>query len=136
MVDAIIDEANPFNLLRRYQALAAAGRDLLRSDVPSKLLPAFVDLALEVKHADVRSVAFVRSDDFYPEAPDFAWVQAQVQRALQPVDRPRAEHHDGGHDTDGGTGGSGGSGGSEGDATTDPGTAVQVRDSCAYAPVG
>ncbi len=135
MVDAIIDEANPFNLLRRYQALAAAGRELLRSDVPSKLLPAFVDLAMQVKRADVRSVAFVRSDNFYPEAPDFAWVHAQVQKALQPVDRPQAEHNDGGRDTDGGTGGSGGGTGGAG-GTDGTGAAVQVQDSCGYAPVG
>ena len=47
MVDAIIEEADPLNVLRRYQALAKAGEEILRTDIPRKLMPAFVDLALE-----------------------------------------------------------------------------------------
>jgi LCP family protein required for cell wall assembly len=130
MVNAIIDEANPLNLLRRYEALAAAGRDLVRTDVPSKLLPAFVDLALQVKQADVRSVAFVRSDHFYPESPDFAWVQARVQKALQPGGSgSRADHSDGGRNLDGGGRPDPGTSGGDG-------SAVQVQDSCGYHPVG
>jgi LCP family protein required for cell wall assembly len=138
MVNAIIDEANPLNLLRRYEALAAAGRDLVRTDVPSTLLPAFVDLALQVKQADVRSVAFVRSDHFSPEDPDFAWVQARVQKALQPVAGAGAEHGDGGRDVDGGSGGSGagGTGGAGGAGGAGDGSAVPVQDSCGYHPVG
>ena len=74
-------------------------------------------------------VAFVRSDHFYPEAPDFAWVHARVQKALQPADNgSHADHNDGGRNLDG-SGGGGGSGGGDG-------AAVQVQDSCGYHPVG
>jgi LCP family protein required for cell wall assembly len=122
MVRAIIDEARPWNLLSRYRALAGASREIIRTDVPSRLLPAFVDLALKMKHANVRSIAFVSSDRFNPAAPDFAWLQSSVQRALTP---PAVRHR-----------------GQPAQPTTpapdpnDPGSAVEVSDSCAYHPVG
>ncbi len=36
MVDAIVEEADPLNVLRRYQALAKAGEEILRTDVPAR----------------------------------------------------------------------------------------------------
>jgi hypothetical protein len=111
MVSAIIDEADPLNLLRRYQDLAKAGEEILRTDVPRKLMPAFVDLALKVKEKKVRSMAFVSSDKFFSGDPDFTWMQSVVAKALAP--------HPGG---DG--------------SKDDPGTAVKTDDACGYHPVG
>ena len=60
MVSAIVDEADPLNVLRRYQELAKAGEEILRTDIPRKLMPAFVDLALKVRRRRrCRSIAFV-----------------------------------------------------------------------------
>ncbi len=144
MVQAIIDEADPLTVLRRYQSLVAAGKQIVRTDIPADLLPAFADLALKVKGAQVRSVAFVRSEEFHPEAPDLEWVRAQVDRALEPpvrrergepatepTDRPADEATDDPtedpdddltEDPD--------------DDEADPGAAVDVADSCAYDPDG
>ena len=44
MVDAIVDEADPLTLLRRYQQLAATGKEIVRTDIPAALMPAFVEL--------------------------------------------------------------------------------------------
>ena len=49
MIQAIAAKANPLNLLRNYQAVAKAGKELVRTDIPRELLPAFVDLGLKVK---------------------------------------------------------------------------------------
>jgi len=122
MIRAIIDEARPWNLLQRYRALAGASREIIRTDVPSRLLPAFVDLALKMKHARVRSIAFVSSDRFNPAAPDFTWLRSSVQRALAP---PAVRHR-----------GEAGQPASPASDPTDPGSAVDVSDSCAYHPVG
>ncbi len=62
VIDAIIEAADPFTLIRRYQGLAAAGKELVRSDVPRELLPAFIDLGLKMKDRKARSIAFVTSD--------------------------------------------------------------------------
>ena len=131
MVNAIVEEAKPLTLLRRYQALAAAGKAIVRTDIPSKLLPAFVDLALRVKEADVRSVAFVASDKFVPGNPDFAWLHEAVDRALsgpaprdRDRDRPKPSPTDPSSPSPSPT------------PSPDPGQAVEVADSCAYHPEG
>lgn len=110
MVSAIIDEADPLNLLRRYQDLAKAGEEILRTDVPRRLMPAFVDLALKVKEKKTRSMAFVTSDKFFSGDPDYSWMQSVVAKALAPR--------------------------SGGGAKDDPGTAVKTDDACGYHPEG
>lgn len=82
MVDAIVEQANPVNMLRRFGAVASAGKDMIFTDLPQDLLPAFVDLALDVKDRRVKSVVFRSSAEFNPAAPDFEWVQATVHDAL------------------------------------------------------
>jgi LCP family protein required for cell wall assembly len=129
LVQAMIEEAHPFNLLRRYQRLAAAGKEIARTDIPSELLPAFVDLIRKVKGAQVTSIAFVSSGEFYPGDPDFEWLRAQVQKALKP--------------TPGSTGDRGPSrGGLEPPATApapdledDPGAEARLSDNCGYQPI-
>lgn len=110
MVSAIIDEADPLNVLRRYQDLAKAGEEILRTDVPRKLMPAFVDLALKVKEKKVKSMAFVSSDKFFSGDPDFAWMQSVVDKALEP--RAPSGPKD------------------------DAGTPVKTEDACGYHPEG
>jgi LCP family protein required for cell wall assembly len=90
VVNAIIDQANPANLLRRYQALAAAGQKVVSTDIPQELLPAFVELALKAKDHRAKSVLFRYSDQFNPNDPDFAYVHQVVARALAPH---RAHRH-------------------------------------------
>ena len=108
MVSAIIDAADPMNVLRRYQALAKAGEEILRTDIPRKLMPAFVDLALKVKEKKVKSIAFVSSSKFNSGNPDFEWMQSVVTKAFSP--KPRGPKDD-------------------------PGTAVKTDDACGYHPV-
>ncbi len=48
-IHAIVDEASPAKLLARYTQLASASRQILRTDIPQSVLPAFVDLALKMK---------------------------------------------------------------------------------------
>ncbi len=134
MVNALVEEAKPLNLLRRYQALAAAGKEIVRTDVPSKLLPAFVDLALRVKDASVRSVTFVSSDKFFPGDPDFEWLRDAVDRALVPPpprpnpDKPRPTQ------TPSPTPTPTDPADPSPTPSADPGAAVEVEDSCAYRP--
>jgi hypothetical protein len=80
----IAQKANPLNLLRNYQAVAKAGKELVRTDIPRALLPAFVDLGLKVKQHHLKSVVFRLSDSFNPGDPDFAYVHQTVAHALAP----------------------------------------------------
>jgi LCP family protein required for cell wall assembly len=111
VVDALIQQADPVTLVRRYLDLADATKDIVRTDIPRSLLPALVDLGLEVKQHRVRSIAFVSSDRFFSGNPDYTWIQDSVRRALAPVGKHHAHQPD------------------------DPGRAVDVANSCAYHPV-
>jgi polyisoprenyl-teichoic acid--peptidoglycan teichoic acid transferase len=91
VVNAIIDEADPVNLLRRYQALASAGSQVVRTDIPQQLLSPFVQLALKAKDHRARSVLFRLSSDFSPGDPDFDYMHEVVQKALLPPTKHR--HH-------------------------------------------
>lgn len=113
MIDAIIDDADPSTLIRKYLDLAEVGKEIVRTDIPSDLLPAFVDLTLKVKETKVRSVVFRSSDDFYPGDPDFEWMRSKVDNALAP---PTPKRHR--------------------DRADDPGAAADAKDVCAYDPAG
>jgi LCP family protein required for cell wall assembly len=108
MISAIVDEADPFTLLRRYQALARASKDIVRTDIPRELLPDFVDLALKMKDKRVKSVVFVSSEEFNPAEPDFHWLHQTVGEAL-------AARRGGGHHK--------------------PGIEQDSKNACAYHPV-
>jgi polyisoprenyl-teichoic acid--peptidoglycan teichoic acid transferase len=84
MVDAIVEAADPGSLLLRYLDLLKAGEEIVYTDIPRELASAFVDLALRVKDAKVKSVVFRSSEEFSSADPDFAWMQDIVQRAIDP----------------------------------------------------
>ena len=80
-MDAIIGAANPFTLLSRYQDIAATAPELVLTDIPRSVLPAFVDLGVLVKDAEVRSLVF---DDtvIIPAYPDYDAIRSFVETAL------------------------------------------------------
>ncbi|HWM03531.1 MAG TPA: LCP family protein, partial [Actinophytocola sp.] len=88
MVDAIIDAARPMNLFSHYTDLAEAGKEVVYTDIPLKLAPAFVGLALKVKDAKIKSVVFRNSDKFFSGDPDFDYMRDVVQKTLNPPPRP------------------------------------------------
>ncbi len=88
-ISAIAAEADPATMLTRYTSLARASKDIVRTDIPRDLLPAFVKLAAKVKEHPLKSVGFERSSKFDPNDPDYAYMQAAVQTALKPKPRPK-----------------------------------------------
>jgi LCP family protein required for cell wall assembly len=135
MMDAIIEKADPGTVLRRYEKLASAGKEILRTDIPQELLPDLVDLAGEIQGAKVTSVVFERSDNFSPSDPDYDWVHRQVKRAIGIGGKGKP-----GKPTSSATANP--NGGPTGDASPDEptessGTDVEPddKDSCAYEPV-
>ncbi|MFL6060930.1 MAG: LCP family protein [Marmoricola sp.] len=123
-IDAIAKEASPGNLLKRYVKLARASKDIVRTDIPQKLLPAFVDLSEKVKSKPLKSVGFEHTATFDPNDPDFDYVRAAVQAALKP---PKRTHKPTGGTTTGTTGGST----SKNDDTT---KLSDTAEDCAYHP--
>jgi len=83
VIGSIIDAADPVTVLKRYQQLASAAKDLVRTDIPQNLLPAFVDLSMTIKKGAVSSLVF---DNHLINAadPDYDLVRAKVAVALKP----------------------------------------------------
>jgi hypothetical protein len=104
------------------------GQEIVRTDIPSNLLSAFVDLATEVKGSQVRSVVFRASSEFAPSNPDYAWVHEKVRRALHPGQQGRGS-------TPTPTPTSAASPSPSASPTVDPADATDAADVCGYHPV-
>lgn len=83
VVNAIIQQANPANLLARYERIAKAGGDIVFTDIPQEVLPLMVDLSMRVKNGNVRSIVFKTGDQGFVSAnPNFAEVRKRVKVAI------------------------------------------------------
>ncbi|WP_245764843.1 LCP family protein [Nonomuraea jiangxiensis] len=59
VLGAILDQADPATVLTRFNRIALATKELIRTDIPRSMLAQLVPLALKVKDAKVTSVQFV-----------------------------------------------------------------------------
>ncbi|MFW6090862.1 MAG: LCP family protein [Actinomycetota bacterium] len=89
VIGAIADQAQPMNLLPRFQALAGATERNIATDIPSDMFPALAELGLKVKDASLTSLPFNR-DVINPGDPDYGAIQEIVQEALAPDPEPTA----------------------------------------------
>ena len=85
---ALIEQADPVSLLRRYPELAKVIKNNVSIDVPASELPAWVELVLRIQKGDsIRSLPLT-SKVVQPGNPDFAKIRSLVKKALKP--RPAA----------------------------------------------
>ena len=83
VVNAIIQQANPANVLARYEDIAKAGKQIVKTDMPQEVLPLIVDLSLRVKDGNVRSIVFKNGvRGFSTSDPDWEQVRGRVKTAF------------------------------------------------------
>lgn len=83
VINALVEEANPANVLTNYLELAATAEDSIRTDVPREMLPALIELADVVRSQPVRTLPF--TDDVIVTAdPDFRLIRQLVRDSLEP----------------------------------------------------
>jgi polyisoprenyl-teichoic acid--peptidoglycan teichoic acid transferase len=89
-IQAIVERATPQNVLANYQSIAKAGEQLIRTDVPQKLLPHFLTLGQKVKTAKITNIDLDKKRN-YPNGrnPNYAAMRTLVQTALNPSPKPR-----------------------------------------------
>jgi LCP family protein required for cell wall assembly len=133
-INAIVEEASPITMLKRYTRLARASKEIVRTDIPRKLLHAFVDLANEVKGKPIKSVSFELSPQFDPNDPDYDYMHAAVQAALFPRKAPASTATS--TTTPGAAGSSATAGSTPSGTSTEkiPSQASKADDDCAYHP--
>ncbi|MEV0613045.1 LCP family protein [Nonomuraea sp. NPDC050404] len=59
VLGALLEQADPATVLTRFNQVALATKELIRTDIPRPMLQHLVPLALKVKNAEVASVQFV-----------------------------------------------------------------------------
>ncbi|TDO91479.1 LCP family protein [Enemella evansiae] len=90
VIDAVIKQANPANMLTRYEAVARQSKDIVKTDMPQEILPAMVDLSLRVKNGGkTRSIVLKHGQDgFLSNRPDFELIRQRVATATKPRPAP------------------------------------------------
>lgn len=142
VIDAVIKQANPANMVTRYEDVARQSKEIVMTDLPQEILPAIVDLSLEVQEGTTKSIVLRNDEDgFYSSDPDFDLVRARVAAAITPPATPSGRARPPAT-TPGSRGTSAsraestprGGTGSSGDATQTPAPAEDLSDSCAFKP--
>lgn len=122
VVGALVDQANPMNLLQRYPSIAAAAGDNIKVDIHQSELPAWAELVERVQDGgSMQSLPFT-PENINPGNPDFEAIRAEVEEAITPPEPEPAEAapSTGGPDGEGGADAGAGEGTDEAGATTAP----------------
>lgn len=86
--EAILRQFDPANVLLKFQGIAAAGTQVVSTDIPQSMLGYFVELATKTKDLPITKIDFVPPLVDDEAAPDFAAIQAMVDAALVPYTPP------------------------------------------------
>lgn len=82
VIGALLDQADPATVLSRFTQVAAATKELIRTDIPRAMLSNLVPLALKVKDAKVTSIQFV-PPLIQTYDPDWEKIRKLTQKAVR-----------------------------------------------------
>ncbi|MGW6283243.1 LCP family protein [Kribbella sp. NPDC055071] len=90
-IHALVNSVNPGTLVTKYQEIASAGKQVLRTDIPQEILPAFIQLGLKVKSAKVTNVDLDKNKNFPTgKNPNYTAMREIIQNAIAPKTKPVA----------------------------------------------
>lgn len=81
VMDAMLRQLDPGTVLTKFQGLAAAGKNVLSTDIPAAQLGTFLDLAAMAKGQKISSVQFV-PPLINPARPDLPLIRQKVSSAI------------------------------------------------------
>lgn len=81
VIGAMIDRADPLTVLRRYESLAGAAREIVATDIPQAWVPAFAELGLRVQGGTIRTLPFT-DEVINPANPDVIEMRQLVRDAI------------------------------------------------------
>ena len=88
VINAVVQQAQPQVVLTNFEKIASAGANTIETDIPRRVLPDMIDLALKVKGTNLHSVVFQPGVAGWVSAnPPWPAVQRRVQQALQETDQ-------------------------------------------------
>lgn len=81
---AILQQFTPANVLSKFQAIAQAGTQVVKTDVPQDMLGYFTDLAMKSKEQPISSVELTPANNIDQDDPDFDAIRALIRADLNP----------------------------------------------------
>ncbi|MBK8459796.1 MAG: LCP family protein [Micropruina sp.] len=92
VINAVVEQANPTTVLTRFEKIASAGKKIILTDVPRKVLPNLLDLAFKVKDTKLHSVVFKPGvAGWVSSNPDWDAVRKRVTQALKETAKSNAK---------------------------------------------
>lgn len=82
VMTAMVNQLDPSTLLSRFQGIAAAGKQVVKTDLPSSELATFIELGLKAKAQKITSVQFV-PPLIRPAHPDYTLIHDRVASAIE-----------------------------------------------------
>ena len=80
--EAILVQFDPANVLSKFQAVADAGAQVVKTDSPQGMLAAFVDLAGKTRELPVTKLELTPDSGIVTAFPDYALIESLVDAAL------------------------------------------------------
>ncbi|WP_315900794.1 LCP family protein [Microbacterium esteraromaticum] len=81
---AILQQFTPQTVVTRFNEIAAAGTQLMETDLPQDKLPEFFDLMMKAKEQPVTEIELVPDNGIVEGDPDFELIHQMVRDALHP----------------------------------------------------
>ncbi|MFM2025284.1 MAG: hypothetical protein RLZZ56_1297 [Actinomycetota bacterium] len=79
---AILKQVSPTVIFTRFQEVAAAGKSLIKTDIPKDMLPTYLDLANKTKKRGFKVLDLVPEKGYHPGNPDYPKIQADVAKII------------------------------------------------------
>jgi LCP family protein required for cell wall assembly len=80
--EAILRQFTPANVLTKFQAVASAGAETVRTDIPQSMLGYFVDLAGKTRALPIQTVELTPEAGIEPAYPDWDLVHGLIRDAI------------------------------------------------------
>ncbi|SFS14028.1 transcriptional attenuator, LytR family [Agrococcus baldri] len=84
--EAIVTQFTPQTLLTKYTQLAAAGQDMVETDIPQSMIGSLSELALQTRQMEITNLELVPEQGIDTGAPNFDAIHALVQQTLAEAD--------------------------------------------------
>lgn len=81
VMTAMLKQLDPVTVLTNFNKIAAAGKQVVETDIPPSKVDTMVDLALKAKEKPMSSVSFV-PPAIYPGSPDIAKMHSMVAKKI------------------------------------------------------
>lgn len=83
---AMLEQFSPANVLSKFQAIAQASSQVVRTDIPQATLGYFVDLASKTREIPITDLELTPANSVDPSEPDIAYIRQLVAEAVAPIE--------------------------------------------------